>query len=356
MPAFFPLDIPHVEAALRDAYSHNSRARSDAALGLGAATGEDRAPAIRELVRLLEDPFLYVRYNAALSLGELLAGHESPAEAESLFLLLEDPAPLVRQAAVVAIGALGRAGGPRAFEPLLKALRSANADVRFQAALSLAEAAPEVAVDPLIEALLDSDAGVRGNAAAALGQIGDPRAGDALARRLGDPSADARFEAAFALAALGDARGSDVLLAALDDRDRAHDAARALGRVGDARARAALSALWPRILKPVHLRLGAAAAAHRLGDGKAGDFIARMCESRRRAGQELAIHLAGELRLDAARGALERLQARPGAADPQAIAESLAALGPARAAGPVGDSAWAHASTRSEPAEQRPSS
>ena len=58
------------------------------------------------------------------------------------------------------------------------------------------------AVEPLIFALKDADADVRQQAAFALGQLRDPRAIDALTGALKDSSADVRQQAAFALGQL----------------------------------------------------------------------------------------------------------------------------------------------------------
>ncbi len=157
----------------------------------------------------------------------------------------------MRQNAAIALGTLRL---PESFEPLADALRDGPADLRFQAASSIAEIDATRAYALLVAALGDRDPQVVGAAALALGAIGDARALEVLAPLAAHADAGARFDVAYALAELsvtgaagpGQARpvvvgaGRAVLVAALSDEDRAWDAVTALGWLGDREAAAAL--------------------------------------------------------------------------------------------------------------------
>ncbi|HMA33661.1 MAG TPA: HEAT repeat domain-containing protein [Chloroflexia bacterium] len=71
---------------------------------------------------------------------------------------------------------LGEAGRPEAVEPLVRALKDRNWEVRFEAAGALGRLGDTMAVPPLIERLNDDNEAIRGYAAWALGELGDSRA------------------------------------------------------------------------------------------------------------------------------------------------------------------------------------
>ena len=94
-------------------------------------------------------------------------------------------------------------------------------------------------VSGLIMALGDrQDWHVRHDAAAALGEVGDPRAVEPLIACLRDPSEAVCDVAGWALGEIGDARAVEPLIAALRDSDGEvrGNVAGALGRIGDPRA------------------------------------------------------------------------------------------------------------------------
>jgi HEAT repeat protein len=149
------------------------------------------------LIKLLEDPDVNARLEAARMLGE----QREPQAIQALGgLLLDDPDMSVRQVAASALGrlgasepliaalrvpdiqvrqlatqALGQIGDPRAIEPLIIALRDSNAEVRNQVAFALVKIGGP-AVEPLISALRHPDPVVRWGAARILGSVGDARA------------------------------------------------------------------------------------------------------------------------------------------------------------------------------------
>jgi hypothetical protein len=95
-----------------------------------------------------------------------------------------------------------------------------------------------IALEPLIKALKDKDWNVRYDAAYALGDIGDKRAVEPLIKALGDEHMDVRYAAVYALAKIGDKRAVEPLIKALKDKEGyVRDiAAEALGNIGDKRA------------------------------------------------------------------------------------------------------------------------
>ena len=90
------------------------------------------------------------------------------------------------------------------------------------------------AVEPLCEALREESAEVRTEAARALGKIGDARAVNSLASTLDDKDENVRCEAANALSKIGKP-ALETLVTALKSSDWWHPAL-ALGKIGDARA------------------------------------------------------------------------------------------------------------------------
>src|ERR1035437_5475993 len=94
-------------------------------------------------------------------------------------------------------------------------------------------------VPGLIKALrYEKDSGVRHDAALALGKIGDARAVEPFIAALGDQNGLVRWSAAESLGAFGDARAVEPLIAALNDEESGvRDVAVAiLGRIGGAQA------------------------------------------------------------------------------------------------------------------------
>ena len=122
-----------------------------------------------------------------------------PAAVDALAWRCGTRTPSVREQAVFA---LGQIRDRRAVEPLISALKDADADVREQAAFALGQIRDTAAVDALIVAVKDADTDVREQVVFALGQLRDPRAIDALTIALKDQNADVRKQAAFALGQL----------------------------------------------------------------------------------------------------------------------------------------------------------
>lgn len=130
-------------------------------------------------------------------------GNAGATAAQPLFdILANDPNPIVRENAAVALGKIGDEQG---VTPLIGALRDADPGVRFAAAVALGKIGDihdaSQAAPPLINALKDSGsrADLRGASASALGKIGDPTAIGPLELALNDPDAGVRSAAQDAL-------------------------------------------------------------------------------------------------------------------------------------------------------------
>lgn len=200
---------------------------------------------IPELMSLLEGPDAPERADAACALGDRLRtreipGFDPPVQAK-LVQLLDDPVPMVR----------------------------------LEAAIALAEAHDRRATSLLIEATRLRT--FRLDATRALGTMGDPSAIaplTALMNRWLMPWAD-RLQAAAALCALGDAHGARYLVERLSSRRHAERAA-AHHFVGESRHPQAREILEPIVNDPHHpMRDVAVRALGLLGDPAARPALER---------------------------------------------------------------------------------
>lgn len=224
----FPSSTITFEAALRDLAQGSPKARAAAAHALGDVEDPaEKRRALEALLRAAEDDRPEVRAEACASLGDLGEAGAVPA----LIKRLDDGNTAVRQNAAIALGSLGAHAQAEGFEALREALRGGPADLRFQAATSLAEIDAARAFEPVLAALDDADAKVAGAAAVSLGAMGDARALDPLVAKLDHADAATRFDVGYALSELGDARGRSALIDGLNDIDRAWDAVTALARL-----------------------------------------------------------------------------------------------------------------------------
>ncbi len=119
-----------------------------------------------------------------------------------------------------------------------------------------------------------------------------------------DPVPIVRFEAAMTLAEAHDQRGTDLLIEASAHRHFRLDAVRALGAMGDQRAAPPLATMMGKLLMPWADRLQAAAALCALGDTRGADYLAKKLVSRRKAERAAAIHFIAESRHPKARALL----------------------------------------------------
>jgi HEAT repeat protein len=222
------LEMPRIEAALRDAKGGSPEARWVAAIALGREDGAKRREALEALQKLLFDSCEEVRAQALEGIAEQkLSGAEISENIAGR--LLDDSSPCVRCAAVESAAVL-LTNPIRAVVPLLK----------------------------------DADPSVRAAAATALGDLRAVREADLLAELLDDSDEFTARRAAMALAALDDLRCESKLVSLLaGEQAVASEAAFALGELGGATSVPALKKIARGRFSPLGLRAAAAAAMTR---------------------------------------------------------------------------------------------
>jgi len=213
--------------------------RRDAASALSGLHG----PGMEAAARGLDSEDAYVR---EMSIHGVIGAGGSKA-VEALIVALRDQNESVRNSALNAAFHPERAGraplkDPRLVEPLIAALKDESLSVKIGAILGLVVQEDTRAVDPLIAALKDEEPPVRAWAAVGLGVLKDPRSVAPLVELLKDEDAETRVMAASALGGFKDPSTVEPLLTALQDpqqqvRERA---AASLGEVKDPRSEPAL--------------------------------------------------------------------------------------------------------------------
>ena len=154
------------------------------------------------ILPLIHDPAAVVREASVLAMGRL-----KPIATDGVVALLtqalEDPVESVRQAAVVAIGDIEP--DSRLLQPVLELLRSPDMTIRRAAVRVLLQVDSSQSVPALVAAGHDSDAEVRQGIVAAVGEWGGATVSPWLRERLAqDPSPGVRAEAAYRLGMLSD--------------------------------------------------------------------------------------------------------------------------------------------------------
>jgi HEAT repeat protein len=173
--------------------------RRTAAESLGKI-GDPRAA--DSILSLKHDPAAIVREASVLAMGRV-----KPTATDGVVALLtqalEDPVESVRQAAVVAIGEIEP--GTRLLQPVVGLLRSSDATIRRAAVRALLQVDSSQWVPALVAAGRDSDAAVRQGIVAAVGEWGGSAVSPWLRERLAeDPAPGVRAEAAYRLGMLSD--------------------------------------------------------------------------------------------------------------------------------------------------------
>lgn len=162
--------------------------------------GDPRA--VDSIISLKQDPASIVREASVLAIGRL-----KPTATDGVVGLLtqalEDPVESVRQAAVVAIGEIET--GTRLLQPVVGLLRSSDARVRRAAVQALLQIDASQSIPLLVAAGRDADAEVRQGVVAAVGEWGGASVSPWLRERLAEDSAPGvRAEAAYRLGFLSD--------------------------------------------------------------------------------------------------------------------------------------------------------
>jgi hypothetical protein len=276
-----PMELPRLEAALRDCGSRTAEARWVAALALSGEQGDGQERAVLALTGLLGDPVEEVRAQAVEGLAShLRAGFT--VDRGPLLRVFDDPSDAVRCAVLASADLICDDWGPLA--------------VRM-----LADRAPSV----------------RASAARLLGETGVTDARDALRGLLEDPDGIVAREAALALAALGDSAGAGEIERMLsEDVSNAVIAANALGRLADPAGRPALERAAAGWFVDPELKAAAAAASVACGGS---------------AGREVLVQMMSSFRAGTRMCAYRALSVRPLEGFVAPLAERLTAAGPPEA-------------------------
>jgi len=168
------------------------------------------SPAVPALIGALQHEDDDVRWKAAIALGEI----GDPQAVEPLILLLCDEDRFVKSHAALALGSIGEP----AVNPLLRALREGDGNLRWGAAIALGKIRDPRAVEPLIRALADKYENVRAESASSLGAIGKPALGPLL-RFLKFSEGPERLEVVTALGELHDTDAIQPLIQMLESAD-----------------------------------------------------------------------------------------------------------------------------------------
>lgn len=339
---FTPSPLPRtLAAAMRDVEHKKLEVRLSAVRDLGRLAAAPDEQAIATLLRTLSsDPSPTVRAEAAMALADAGA---KPA-IEGLLGARRDEHPRVRQMAVLALGEVASESDQEACRAIEQTLSSDEPELRFQALVALHHAAPERAQPAVLEALDDEDAHIRYVALRILEERWveerAPAAPEHVLERARDALEDAdsavRLAAAILLARAGDRSGSDVIVAAIDtgigarELEDAQTAIELSGELGLTAARRGLErrawGLFGMSRDPFAWQARVALA--RLGDARARRGIIRGLSAWTRDARTLAVAAAGRARLEEARSALEAMRGDGARADPDAVEEALAQLGP----------------------------
>lgn len=320
MDAVFEDDTPAAEALACDLRTPDPERRLASTAKAGREGGARCVPL---LSGALGDSDARVRAAAAEALA--LLGERGEEHGDPPLEVLRRAAPALRTACAderaevrrASLYALASCDDGASLPTFSAALRDENAGVRAEAVQSLARLAStselaEAAGVAALSALGDDDHLVRYHALCAVDALEPAGFADALAGRLRDPRAEVAAEAAFLLAERGDRRATDGLVAALGHRELGFEAARLLGKLGDAAAVPALARSAGRLLGDPLVRLRAAASLAQLGDRSAEGLLLRALRSWRKPLRGFAIEVLSEQRMASAFDTILATAQRPG--------------------------------------------
>jgi HEAT repeat protein len=168
------------------------------------------SPSVPALIGALRHEDDDVRWKAAIALGEI----GDPQAIEPLILLLCDEDRFVKSHAALALGSIGEPS----VEPLLRALREGDGNLRWGAAIALGKIRDPRAIEPLILALADKYENVRAESASSLAAIGKPALGPLL-QFLKFTDRPERLEVVTALGELHDTDAIQPLIQLLENAD-----------------------------------------------------------------------------------------------------------------------------------------
>lgn len=194
-------DSAAVPELLRGTRAQAARVRLAAVSALGEIKDER---SLTDLERALKsDADGAVRARAAHSIGEI----GSLRSLDVLAAAIGDAAPIVRYAAVEAIGELHEIEHPP--NALLQAARSSDPKLKRLAAMALAEIHDPASLETLLALAVVNDRDLRMKIVEALGSIGSVKANGTLMQLLKDPDAEVRRAAAEALGKISENGNSE---------------------------------------------------------------------------------------------------------------------------------------------------
>jgi HEAT repeat protein len=233
----------------------------------------------------LASPNYRVRWKAVQGLGE----SRDPRAFEPLLGALRDRLPTIR---IAALSGLGRLRDRRAIEPVIAMLDDADSKVRASAAAALKKFGKS-AHAPMLEAYRHGHVRARFVLLSALGRVKTPAISELLIAALDDPQVEIRLEAARVLGVRKDRRAVDRLLRAVAEGGP-HQSfyIQILGQIGDERAFEPLQALL--MVPEFMLGREVVTALRKIDNARAVDlFHEQLEELPGAAGDRLARTLAG---------------------------------------------------------------
>lgn len=319
-----PPRAPHFDAALRDAREASPRGRAVAALVLAQPPPGRERDARLALAALVKDDQHDVRFAAMAGLGRI--GDETVMT--EIVAGIDDSDPMVREAAVIAVG---RIGGPTAHAALRRAAGSEHGEVRFQVPPALLELCGEEARAELVVMLADERSTVRANAVRALRELDEhPPTLTRMRRMLEDADAEVRLEAALTLAEWGEVSAGPELAKSLDNNRLDDELAFAvLDAIGSLKYREGASAchqLATAMLRSRSSKAAAAAALARLGDPRGVPLLRGYLTSFRSDLRDYVLGVVGALGLVELEPEVLAFAAKPKGVELESIAAALEGL------------------------------
>jgi HEAT repeat protein len=330
-------------AALRDVRDKKLEVRISAVRDLARlARAGDREEPLAALCRALaDDATAAVRSEAAVALADAAA---SECIRELTLAAADDDHLRVRQMALIALGEVApKTSDERVREVVMDAVADESPEIRFQALIALTHVDPEAGDKVILSSLVDDDAHIRyvalrlaeerwlaAEEPSELPELLRARAKKALA----DSSPKVRLAAAIVLGRAGDRSGESKLVLAInsgegveesEDEGAAIDLA---GELGLDKARAGLERRAFGVLGVTRHPFAwhARSALARMGDERARAAISKGLRAFGRDARTMAVAAVGRARLVEAREELLSMRGDPTRAEPDAVEEALALL------------------------------
>ena len=337
-----------LDAGLRDIQSNKSSVRRAAARDLAPhINSSERNRVVTQLSRvMLEDSDTEVRVAAILALVE-----GGAIEAiESILVAARSGPPRIQQMALLALGEIAGPGMPEAIKIAFEAIESELPALRYQGLVTLRCLGQLQATEPILLRTTDSDPEVRWVTVRLLEELWasvtewsvddakrlrfEQQAREALRPLLEDVDRRVRVAATLVLARVGDTSAGECLpnlLAQSGTKLDLEDEELAIELAGQLRIQSARAALERRAwpwLWESSRSWKARVALAQLGDERACNAVLQNLDSRSPAKRARAIEAAGRIGLQRARPRLLAMLESPSVGELEAIRTALSRLGP----------------------------